>query len=203
MIKEVSYKEGLWRKKFYPVPDLDYRRLRMSDVGLYSICKPVFIDLIRDIIRKRFRGRSPVITDGTAGMGMISIILAKDYRVTAVEKETLHAEMIRNNARVYGVSLDVITDDYTKVFMRLRQDVVVLDPPWKVLDGKYYKEKDLVDLMLSGINVVDIINMLDAKLIILFAPYNFNIAYLIQNVKRQRVSVHRVLTEKHYVVCIR
>lgn len=205
--EELPYDKTIWERKFYPQRELDYRRLRLSKIGYYSITKAVFIDKIVSIIRRRFR--NPVITDATAGMGMISIILAKYYKVHAVELLQHHVEIIRHNMQVYGVNADNLTvthGDYTKHMGSLRQDVLIIDPPWKQSDESYYKSKDAIDLFLSGINIVDIFNdLLDqkrVKLIILFAPYNFNMNSFHRLGNVHKVSIYRLRHNKHYLVTI-
>ena len=67
---------------------------------------------------------------------------------------------------------------------RLKQDVIVLDPPW---GGTGYKTKNELDLKLNNICITQIINQLfdknKCKLVILFIPFNYNIVDFKGNIK--------------------
>jgi tRNA1(Val) A37 N6-methylase TrmN6 len=205
---ELKYNKKLWEKKFYPINGLNYKKLRLSKIGYYSITKKSFIDKILHIIETKFKNDDVIITDATSGVGMISIILAQKYKINAVEILEEHIEIIKNNSKVYGIenNITLINDDYTKVMYNVKQDIIIMDPPWEQEDNKYYKSKNKLDLFLNKINVIDIINSLFEKekvlLLILFIPHNYDITKFVHLINLHKINIYKVENEKHYIISV-
>jgi predicted RNA methylase len=197
MVRILPFNPRIWKKKFPPKEGLEYSKLKMTDIGEYSITKNVFAEAICDIIVER-RGTEVTVSDATAGMGGITIPLAMRFpRVNAVELDPLHSCILRNNLDAYGMGsrVNIIEADFVREFEKITQDVVVIDPPWQ---GRGYKAHDRIDLFLSETDVLDLIPRLSCSLVILFVPFNFNLSRLVLSGICHRV--HRIRGEKHYLV---
>ena len=104
-----------------------------------------------------------IITDATGGIGGTSIYLLNKFKsVKTVEISKFHQKIIENNIKVYGFKNHTLyKNDYISIMNRLKQDVVVIDPPW---GGKDYNKQKYLNLYLGGINIVCIINDLLEKI---------------------------------------
>lgn len=174
------------RKSFLNIPKLDYSKLKVSDIGRYSIMKHKDANEMIKIIYKHMRSYDLIITDATGGIGGTSIYLMNKFKfVKTVEISEFHQKIIENNFKVYGFkNYTLYKNDYLSIMNRLKQDVVVIDPPW---GGKGYNQQDFLDLELGGINIICIINDLfdkeKCKLVVLFIPFNYNLDSFKKNIK--------------------
>lgn len=168
-------------------------QLQLTDEAVYSITKPDKAKLIHGIIQKHLQALHKTtdnctITDATACVGGDTLQFSKQFQsVNAVEINPIHCQMLQNNINVYNrKNVKVHCDDYTKIYHRLRQDVVFMDPPW---GGPSYKNKKLIKLQLSRVPVYKVIQKISnrAKLIVLKTPTNFDVGSLL-NYKRYHTT---------------
>lgn len=159
-------------------------QLQFTDEASYSITKPEKAQLIRNIIQKHLlelhkKIEDSTITDATACVGGDTLHFSKQFNmVNAVEINPIHCKMLQNNIGVYKRrNVHVHCADYTKVYHKLHQDVVFIDPPW---GGPSYKKKKIVKLQLSNVPLYKMIQKISnrAKLIVLKTPTNFDISSL-------------------------
>lgn len=179
-IKDEFYDMSLTEKKksFLHKPDIDYAKLQVSMIGRYSVMRHKDALLLIKIIHDQLKSYDLVITDATGGVGGTSIYLMDKFKfVKTVEISKFHQKIIENNVNVYGfTNHKLYKRDYIEIMNRLKQDVVIFDPPW---GGKDYKYSKALNLYLDGINIICIINELlqknKCRLIILFIPFNYDL----------------------------
>lgn len=175
--KEIIITEQLFKKLFYQKEGIDYTKLKLSNIGIYSMTRYEMANKICKIITKLMNTKKLVITDALANIGGMTTLLAKDFEhINACEIINLHADIIKNNLKVYGYDnkVNIINDDYFNVMYKLKQDIIFFDPPW---GGPNYKEKeDGVILHINNVNIWCIINSLlkYAKYLLVLIPYNFS-----------------------------
>lgn len=173
-VKEVEVTKEKYEKYFTQDKSVDYTKLRLSNIGEYSIARPHIAELIAQSVLTDI-GESGTVTDAFGNMGGLSIALAK--RVSSVntcEIVPTHCEILKNNLEQYGVleKVKLHCGDYMKVMNELKQDAIVFDPPWGGID---YKEKKYIDLGMNNVNIICIINKLldKAKYIYMMVPHNY------------------------------
>lgn len=96
-------------------------------------------------IHQAERCRCDTIIDAYAGVGGNTIQFAMTcYHVIAIEIDPKRLEILRNNARVYGVEdrIEFICGDYMTLIPKLKADVVFLAPPWSQATHSTEKERD-------------------------------------------------------------
>jgi len=184
----------------------DFKKLRMTNIGLYSITPYIEANNITQLIVKNFdiSGEHNIwITDATANVGgnTISFWLSKTFSVRSIEIDPLTCDILKNNLKVYNLPIDlVICNDYTKIYKErrgkegkearyAREDIVFLDPPW---GGSNYKSKVNLDLFLGDMNIIDICyNLFENELvdmgIVLKLPLNYNLEGLKERMKETKL----------------
>ena len=188
VVYEVPLTRSLRRKLFPP----GARRLRVSNVSLYSMTRP---DIAKSIARhiaslEGVEADRAVVTDAFANVGGAAIALARKFaRVRCCERDPLHCRMLHDNVAAYGLAdkVDIFGGDYLRVIGHWSSDVVFLDPPW---GGPAYIHQNKLRLMVNGrIHVGSIIKFLLkhrlAKWVVLLLPPNLDIEDL-----ARRVPIH-------------
>lgn len=160
---------------------IDLSKIKITKESLYSITPWHEADKISKKIKDLYQDKNQfdiTITDATSNIGgnTISFFNNGIDNVNSVEIKPATCEILKHNVNLYGYStINVICEDYLKVYDSLKQDCVFFDPPW---GGKDYLNQEVMDLYLSDVNVVDIIKELlegeKASLIVLKAPKNYN-----------------------------
>lgn len=173
-VKEVEVTKEKYEKYFPQDKLVDHTKLRLSNIGEYSIARPNIAELIADSVFADI-GESGTVTDAFGNMGGLSIALAKKFsNVNTCEIVPTHCEILTNNLEQYGLlkKVKLHCGDYMKVMTDLKQDAVVLDPPW---GGTDYKDKKYIDLGMNNVNIICIINKLlnHAKHIYMMVPHNY------------------------------
>jgi 16S rRNA G966 N2-methylase RsmD len=170
-------------KYYFPnEKNIDYNKLQMSRIGLYSISK----EYINDFLEQKIKHYIPnykklTICDGNGGIGGDTLLFTKLFKfVNVVELMKLHVDMIVNNCNVYKrrnfkayhdsiIDYLNIPDNFTK------NEVLYFDPPWGGLD---YKSTQKIELYYGDLKFSDFINnilMKDKnKKIIMKLPYNYD-----------------------------
>lgn len=173
---EIQVNKILYEKLFYQKENIDYKELKLSNIGIYSMTKYKMARKICKIIIKLNNTRKLIITDALGNVGGMTILLAKYFKfVNTCEIINLHSNIIKNNLKVYNYDkkVNVINDDYFNIMFKIKQDIIFFDPPWGGLD---YKNKDGLILQINNVNIWCIINSLlkYAKYIFVLIPYNFS-----------------------------
>lgn len=165
--------------------DIVYENIKMTEVGLYSISNRHDSGTLTRILNQcilswNLKTSSIVVTDGTAGIGGNSIAFAMMFKkVNAIEIDNVQYNALVNNVDVYRLNnVDTYIGNCLKIIPLLEQHIIFLDPPW---GGRLYKKEKKLDLSLSGIPLVSIVNLWKKKctnleMIALKIPKNFGLA---------------------------
>ena len=135
-------------------PDFDLKKIKINDVGKYSITRPYeakqIIYYMKESISRDLS--SLVITDGTAGVGGDTIHFSKYFKsVNAVDILSENTDMLKYNCEIFNINnVNIINDDYLKLYLKIKQDIIYLDPPW---GGVGYKNKKVVDIRLGNMTI--------------------------------------------------
>jgi predicted RNA methylase len=175
-VKEIEVTKEKYEKYFPQDKSIDHTKLQLSNIGEYSISRPLTAALIADSIRSDV-GESATVTDAFGNMGGMTIALAmKMSNVNTCEIVPTHCKMLKNNVDQYGLSekVTIHCGDYMKVMKDLKQDAIFFDPPW---GGTDYKDKKYIDLGINNVNIICIINKLlaHAKYIYMLVPHNYKL----------------------------
>jgi 16S rRNA G966 N2-methylase RsmD len=188
------------RDFFEPVGSIDLSRLRITDVGVYSVTPwreaNEISRWIVDHFDRRIRASDLTITDGTANVGgnAINFCLNGFKAVTAIEYDDLTAQILKHNFSVYKLKTEnVHHGDYLDFYKKIKQDIVFLDAPW---GGPDYKTKKTLSLFLGQTNVSDICADLmsnkRASLVVLKVPFNFDSDELKSKVTNCKFTVKKI-----------
>lgn len=172
--------------KFFPIIEDKFKdKLRIDEVGMYSISTPKKADIISriilDCLQKRIPANKVVITDAMAGVGGNVISFARHFaHVNATEIDPQRFLYLINNINVFKChNVTTININYMEVFSHVKQDVIFLDPPW---GGKQYKEQEHTDIIIGDIQLEEFCKRIAqnnlCRLIVLKLPTNFNLEKL-------------------------
>lgn len=206
VVEEVKVSKEIYVKYFPKNSNISFNKLRISNIGLYSIARPYLSHYICEAIISQMKSINITITDAMANVGGMSIMFSQYFRrVNSCEIIKEHAEILQNNINVYGYDqkVKIYNEDYMKIMKEVKQDVIFFDPPW---GGEDYGEKNSISLGINNVNIVSIINEMlpNAKLIVLLAPYNYNKDdILLLNGKVTILNVDKNIEKSKKVILIR
>lgn len=198
--KGIYYKEPINVSKnanmsLYFPPTKNMNKLKITNVGIYSVSKPADAEWITEkIIENVDNPKKLVITDGTASVGGNTISFSKFFKsVNSIEMSKIHSDILKNNIDVYDLkNINIINGDSLEEIPKLKQDIVFLDAPWSGV--KYKKQKNL-KLYMSGkiLNAIvnDFFNY--ATTIVLKVPYNFDYGHFITNINTEKIIIYKAL----------
>lgn len=157
---------------------VDYKRLKLTPEGEYSITRRRDADRILTIISKTVGGlKTKTVTDATACNGGDTIHFALNSRyVNSIELNEENFKVLQNNVEVYGLeNVTLHNGDCTKVF-NWKTDLLFVDPPW---GGPSYKENETLELYLSEKRLDEwleqvLLRKLRPSYIFLKLPHNYN-----------------------------
>ena len=179
--KLIPYNEKIWRKMFPKKKDLDYKKLQLSNIGIYSIFYPNSGDEVAKVIRSYIPGKRATITDANSNMGGAIFAFSNYFdNINGVEIVPMHCDILNNNIRVYGIQdkVKIHCADYLDVADKIDQDVVFFDPPW---GGKSYKDLKLMNMYLDSIPINQIIkSLLPKTMVAIRVPFNYDFKKLFE-----------------------
>lgn len=190
---------------FPPLEDYeDYRKLLISEEGLWSITPHKCAELISNIIKVRL-GSDITIVDGTANIGGNTISFAKTFKkVISIEITLETYKMLQNNLKIYKLDdkVEQIFGDCIEEIPKIKDkiDVVFLDPPW---GGRDYKKYKYIYLNLSGKNITNIIKKLKkhCKYVAIKIPHNFNFIHFFKDLDFFTYHLYKI-HYKYYMIVI-
>lgn len=186
----------------------DYKNIRMSETGMYSVCKleesVITTMYIKNFYNMFIDANNPkceniTITDATANAGGNTLNFSlSGFNVNAIELSKKEFERLENNVNEYKLnkiklfnrnSIDILLNTN-----ELFQDIVYFDPPW---GGTSYKQYRFIGLSIGendiGDNIDKLLESNKCKLVVLKGPFNTYIKNkkylnLILNIKIQLKS---------------
>jgi hypothetical protein len=183
--KEILITNNKYIQLYYPkLPSTGSpNELMFSNVGLYSISKPYATKQILDIIKNKLiklnlLPSKLILTDATAGLGGDTIAFAKEFNyVNSIEIQPIHHKIIKNNTKLFNLNnINHINGDYTKIYDKIKQDIVFIDSPW---GGTEYTGLKIAEMRLFGSSLTfnKFIKVLLKKSVIIFlkTPINFDL----------------------------
>jgi RNA cap guanine-N2 methyltransferase len=215
-VEYVPYNDSLWRKRFPAKDGVNYKKLQLTNIGLYSISNPnmsndlfQFIKALNPYFKTPLRDMQSIkVTETNGGLGGFSIRLAEYFdTLNIVEINGTHADIISNNLHEYGFGKDankhiqIINDNYLDVMHKIENDLIISDPPW---GGHSYAKHKAIRLGFNNIDVSCVINDLYASnrfgIFILLAPRNFDIQRFINDIKIPDLVIKNM--GKHYFIAV-
>ena len=164
----------------------------------------IIISHLKDI---GFDKNDIIITDATAGVGGNTISFCRNFKfVHAIETDKTRFEYLKNNLEVYKLSnYKLYNDSCLNLFNKTNHNIVFIDPPW---GGKLYKNHNKLSLEIDNIKIESICNNLmnkkiveyTPKLIVLKIPKNYNLTYLNDNIKSNKVYLYTL--KKMFIIVI-
>jgi len=196
--------------EIFPKSDESIDKIRITDIGLYSITKKNEAFFITNLITKYFGETHITITDSTAccGGNTISFLLHSQIeKVNSVEINDLHFDILKNNVELYKnhSKVELIKNNYLDVAHNLEQDVIFYDLPW---GGKNYIEKDEITLGLYTnnnffISLSSIVNQMKdkTKLQVLKIPLNFAFTKFLREIEYTKIKIHKIYNKYTKRLC--
>jgi 16S rRNA G966 N2-methylase RsmD len=151
-------------------------KLWYDNEGLWSITHPDTSNIISEEILKLSNelNLNKTIVDLNSGLGGNLLSFANFFdKVGGVEIDDNRFQILKNNVENYNYdNIEIYHDDCVKIIPKIKNhyDIFFFDPPW---GGPTYKNHNNIKIKLSNINLEDIINKYENKLIILKLPYNY------------------------------
>jgi hypothetical protein len=200
-IEDFPYQKNIWERTFPEKKGVDLTKLRLTNIGRYSIAKLNVTNDLKSLISEIYNlvEKKPlkdlVITESNGGLGGLTITLAPLFKkVNTVEIIKEHAEIIKHNVSQYNLmkNVRILNADYMDVMLELKQDIIISDPPWGGLD---YGNQRYLKLGLNNIDITCIINKLyDKKLFklyVLLVPHNFDIKHFMDKIKSKSIFIQK------------
>jgi trimethylguanosine synthase len=191
--EEITVTKNIFNYKFPKFNSkIDFTKLRMSNIGMYSIAKPNMAQNICKYIEKYIKTRNITITDALGNMGGMTLIFAHTFDVVNVcEIITLHCDILKNNLKVYNLidKVNVVCGDYYEQMFKFKQDVIFFDPPW---GGPSYGEQKELQLCINNVNITCIIIKLlkNAKYIFLLVPSNYDFNNFLKHISKENIKIN-------------
>lgn len=191
--RNVLIKEFNWKLYFPYEKDLEYTKLQMTTIGLYSISNVYLTKEFEYLIKKLIpEYDKKIITDANGGIGGDSILFTKLFKfVNVVELDILHSKVINNNLKIYKrINYTVYNNNVLKLLSKniIQQDIIYFDPPW---GGPEYKKYNVLELYLDKVPFSEIVNnYILSNTIICKLPKNYNIKLLKDIARKYKKKIY-------------
>lgn len=135
--------------------------IKYTPISTYSVTLPVNAHIISNIIKKDFPDARS-ITDSTANIGGNTLSFSLFFeKVNAVEYDKETCDYLEHNMNIYRQNnINFYCADYTKIFQKLKEDIIYIDPPWSGID---YKKKKKLKIELGDYEISEFIQVLLKK----------------------------------------
>ena len=203
-IDDEPYNKNLWERTFPKKKGLDISKLKLTNIGKYSVAKLNVTEHLKDLIVGMFNlvdkkdVKDITVTESNGGLGGLTIALAPIFKkINVVEIIKYHSDIIEHNVAQYGLSkkVKIINADYMDVMNDITQDIIISDPPW---GGTDYNKHRTLRLHLNNIDITHIINELyDKKLFkmyVLVVPPNFDIKLFMEKIKSKSIFIQKYIS---------
>ena len=166
------------------------RRLLITNIGKYSVTKPIQGKCIKSIMidffkNKKLNTKYCTIIDAFAGIGGDTIYFSKYYnQIHSIEKNNIHFEVLSNNVNVLDLeNVKLYNGNFMDIIKKNNlidsKYILYMDPPW---GGPEYKKHKYIDLEIeldlpNEKKLHEVINILynHYNIIFLKAPINIQI----------------------------
>lgn len=145
--REVRLNPADIRLFFPPITDTQAKRLRMTNVALFSTTPPdqgeILCQLLQSFYGKDLATKTVTDANGCIGGNALELLKCVGF-VNVVEISKLHMDIFKHNLKVLSPgtrNVKCFNANYIDLYLQLKQDIVFLDPPWGGLD--YYKSPSL------------------------------------------------------------
>lgn len=176
---------------FRHVPENIRNRILIDDEGIYSTTDQVTANKITKEISK-FIPRESIITDATACIGGSTYSFSKFFnKVNAIEiHDTRYEYLVKNIELLQCNNVNCIKGNAMEECLKLKQDIIFIDPPW---GGPEYKKLPSVDLFISSIPFHEACILLStvSKYIVIKVPINFNEETFMKNVRQKLKLIYK------------
>lgn len=157
---------------------IDYKRLKLTTEGEYSVTRRRDADRILAIVNKTVGDlKQKTVTDATGCVGGDTIQFAlRCLFVNSIELKAENVEALQNNVNVYNLqNVTIHHGDCTEIF-NWKTDILFVDPPW---GGPNYKENETLELYLSDKRLDEwlekvLLKKIRPNYIFLKLPQNYN-----------------------------
>jgi 16S rRNA G966 N2-methylase RsmD len=190
--------------KFFPIIDKNlHSKLKIDEIGLYSISTPKNASIISQLIKKNINyNDNIIITDAMAGVGGNTISFSSYfYFVNSIEIDETRFNYLVSNSSLYNKeNILCIKGNFFDYITKLYQDILFLDPPW---GGKTYKDNLNFRIKINEEYIEDICNYIIEKglcnMIALKLPLNYDLEYM--NMIKKEIIIERM--EKMLLIIIK
>ena len=166
--------------KYFPyINKTLHNKLRIDEVGLYSISTPKNASIISQLIKKNINYQDNIIiTDAMAGVGGNTISFSSYfYIVNSIEIDNIRFEYLVSNIQLYNKeNILCLKGNFLDYISKMYQDIIFLDPPW---GGKNYKEHEIIKIKIDDKTLEEIcIYIIENKVcnvIALKLPLNYDL----------------------------
>ena len=156
-------------------------KILIDAIGKYSISLPDKAQIITNLIEKHINTTNITITDAMACIGGDTLSFSQRFtKVNAIEFDKVRFDYLKHNMELFNCkNIDYYNEDYLKVMMKLKQDVIYIDPPW---GGPEYKVKKSIKIKIGETKLEEICDQIIdkklCKLLVLKLPYNYDLMEL-------------------------
>lgn len=171
---------------FPPSNDSQLEKIQMTKECLYSSTPYIHSEYLRDIIGRFYDKKSLKtlkVTDATSCIGGTFMAMVNPFKkINAVELNPIHSDMMQNNIEVIfpkkHKKIKVYNKNYLSIWKKLKNNVVLIDPPWGGMD--YTKNKELKlylnDKKGNPKELMDIVKMVltNSDIVMIKLPYNYD-----------------------------
>ena len=178
-------------------------KLKIDEVGLYSISTPKNALIISQLIKKNINSHDNIIiTDAMAGVGGNTISFSSFfYLVNSIEIDNTRFEYLVSNIQLYNKeNILCIKGNFLDYITKMYQDIIFLDPPW---GGKNYKDYDMIKINIDDKTLEQVCSyIIDNNLCNIIAiklPLNYDLEEI--NKIRQEIIVEKL--EKMMLIIIK
>lgn len=152
--------------------------IQLDEESWYSVTHEPIAKHISDVCKE-----AKVVMDGFAGAGGNVIQFAHNFKTIGVEIDPARIEMLKNNAKIYGVenNINCVQGDFLQVAKEQGPiDVIFMSPPWGGPDYVKSKKYNIFAHITPDITKIMEVCNEATKSIILYMPRTVNPAQIVQ-----------------------
>lgn len=157
-----------------------FKNLKQNEIGRFSITRPYesrqILNFVEMVLNSKGKSlKNSVVTDCTAGTGGDSIAFSYVAKhVNSIENAIDQFELLEENCRIANRNnITLINDNCMNAIDKLKQDVIIIDPPW---GGSGYKNHENLQISLGGYGIDFVANYMKYHgIVFIKLPLNANL----------------------------